>query len=121
MSKNLVQKGNLEKPLILWNRTASRAESLSARIGHSTVVDTVEEAVSRADIIWSCFMDTEVVRDIFEKILKLDIKGKLFVECSTIKPKDTNELAAQVEAAGGEFVAMPGMKRGHLCMLKRKS
>ena len=109
MSKNLVQKGKLEKPLILWNRTSSRAHSLSAKIGHSIVVDTVEDAVRQSDIIWSCFMDTDVVRDIFQKILKCDIKGKLFVECSTINSSFTNELAADIEAAGGEIVAMPGI------------
>jgi 3-hydroxyisobutyrate dehydrogenase-like beta-hydroxyacid dehydrogenase len=38
--------------LIVWNRTASRADPLKP-LG-ATVASTVEEAVSKSDIIFSC-------------------------------------------------------------------
>lgn len=110
MSKNLVQKGKLEKPLILHNRTTSRTVALQARIGHSTVAVTVEEAVAPADIIFSCLTNEAAVNETFEKILKIDVKGKLFVECSTVLAAHMNELAKRVEAAGASFIAMPGMQ-----------
>jgi 3-hydroxyisobutyrate dehydrogenase-like beta-hydroxyacid dehydrogenase len=44
----------------------------------------------------------------FNTILKEDVREKIFVECSTITPEATNELARRVLNAGGEFVAMPG-------------
>jgi hypothetical protein len=41
-------------------------------------------------------------------ILREDIKGKLFVECSTITSEAMDKLARRVLNAGGEFVALPG-------------
>lgn len=110
MCKNLVQKGNLKKPLILYNRTTSRTVALNARIGHSIVAETVEEAVAPADIVFSCLTDEAAVNQTFERILKLDVKGKLFVECSTVLAAHMNELSKRVQAAGAYFIAMPGMK-----------
>ena len=109
MSKNLVLKGNLEKPLLLWNRTASRATSLCERIGHSTVVETVEDAVSRSDIIFSCFSDERGVNETFDRALKVEVKGKLFVECSTVRPENVDKMNKKVLDAGADFIAMPGM------------
>ena len=108
MTKNIVGKANLENPLILWNRTQQRAQEHSSNIGHSLVAATVEEAVTKADIIWSCLQDQEAVTEIFEEILKMDIRGKLFIESSTVVPNVTNRIAKEVEKAGAEFVAMPG-------------
>ena len=108
MTKNIVAKADLEKPLILWNRTEKRAKEHSSRIGHSTVATTVKEAVTEADIIWSCLQDQEAVTETFEEILKMDIRGKLFLESSTVLPDVTNRIAKEVENAGAEFVAMPG-------------
>lgn len=109
MCKNLVQKGKLEKPLILYNRTTSRTVALNARIGHSIVAESVEEAVAPADITFSCLTDEAAVNQTFDKILTLDVKGKLFVECSTVLAEHMNELSRKVEAAGAHFIAMPGM------------
>lgn len=109
MAKNLVLKGNLEKPLILHNRTLNRTKAASERIGHSIVAETIIDAVAPSDIIFSCLMDSNAVSNTFATILQGDVTGKLFVECSTISPELTDELALQVQMAGGEFVAMPGM------------
>ena len=76
-NKNIVAKADLEKPLILWNRTRKRAEE---HIGHSIVAATVEEATTKADIIWSCLQDPEAVTETFEEILEMDIRGKMFLE-----------------------------------------
>lgn len=108
MSKNLVLNGALEKPIILWNRTKEVALDHSAKIGSSLVSDTAEEAVERADIIWSCFADQTGVVESFDRILQRNLKGKLFLECSTIEAETSNELAEKIYAACGEFVAMPG-------------
>lgn len=99
----------MEKPLILWNRTHSRTVELNERIGHSIVAETVEEAVAPADIIFSCLTHGAAVSETFDKILQTDVKGKLFVECSTVLAAHMNELSRRVEAAGADFIAMPGM------------
>ena len=110
MCKNLVENGDFERPLFLYNRTTSRAKALSAQIGHSVVASNVEEAVSEAEIIFSCLTDAAAVNETFETILMHSVQEKLFVECSTTQSEHTNELARKVEEAGGNFVAMPGTK-----------
>jgi 3-hydroxyisobutyrate dehydrogenase-like beta-hydroxyacid dehydrogenase len=107
MCKNLVEKGSLEKPLIIFNRTTKRAEDLSSKIGHSTVVSSIGEAVAKSDIIFMCLGDDASIKENVEKILEGDVKGKLIVDCSTVHPDTTAMTAKAVEAHGGKFVACP--------------
>jgi 3-hydroxyisobutyrate dehydrogenase-like beta-hydroxyacid dehydrogenase len=71
------------------------------------VAETVAAAVAPSDIIFSCLMDSHAVNEAFATILEGNLTGKLFVECSTISPELTDELALKIQAAGAEFVAMP--------------
>ena len=108
MVKNLIQKGNLPSPLILYNRTKARADSLSQTLGHSTVSPSVEDAVSKADIIFICLGEDPSVQAAVETaISSTSVKGKLFVDCSTIHPDTTSMLSKALEAQGASFVACP--------------
>jgi 3-hydroxyisobutyrate dehydrogenase-like beta-hydroxyacid dehydrogenase len=109
MCKNLVEKGQLDKPLIIFNRTQKRADDLSKslRSGKSTVASTIDEAVSKADIIFTCVGDDSAINDTIGTALKGNSKGKLFVDCSTVHPDTTEGLAKKITAAGAEFVACP--------------
>jgi 3-hydroxyisobutyrate dehydrogenase-like beta-hydroxyacid dehydrogenase len=109
MCKNLVEKGQLDKPLIIYNRTKKRSEDLSNSLpsGKSTVASTIEEAVSGADIIFTCVGDDAAITETIDAALNGNTKGKLFVDCSTIHPETSEELAKKVTGAGAEFVACP--------------
>lgn len=107
MCKNLVEKGNLGEPLLIFNRTTSRAESLSKDIGHSTVAPSIADLVSKSDIIFYCLGDDQSVLDTLDKILETPVKGKILVDCSTIHPDTTKKEDDKITKAGGEFVAMP--------------
>ncbi|KAI1503823.1 6-phosphogluconate dehydrogenase 2, partial [Biscogniauxia marginata] len=109
MCQNLVGKGNLDKPLILYNRTRKRSEELAAKLpeGKTEIVNSIEEGVKKADIIFTIVSNDAAVKEAFDTILKTDIKGKLFVESSTIAPETTEEVARQVNAKGAEYVASP--------------
>ncbi|MCJ1378325.1 hypothetical protein MMC17_001422 [Xylographa soralifera] len=109
MCKNLVEKGDLDKPLIIFNRTTKRATDLQAKLpkGKSTVVEELGEAVAKADIIFTCLGDDQAISDTISTAVKSDVKGKLFVDCSTVHPDTTNELAKTVEEHGAHFVACP--------------
>lgn len=111
MCKNLVEKGNLDKPLIIFNRTQKRATDLNSTLssGKSTVASTLEEAVSKADIIFTCLGDDAAIKDTITSAVKGSVKGKLFVDCSTVHPDTTNDIAKNVQAHGAELVACPGM------------
>ena len=94
--------------MVLYNRTRQRAEEHSIKIGHSVVARDLTELVTTCDVIWTCLEDDKAVFEVFADILKLDLGGKLFVECSTILPKATTQLAQQLQDSGGNLVAMPG-------------
>lgn len=108
MTTNLVTKANLLHPLILYNRNLRRAEEHSSKVAHTTVAHTLEDLISRSDIIWTCLQDQEAVLEVFEDVLKHDVGGKLFVECSTILPDATRQLNERLRDRGAELVAMPG-------------
>jgi 3-hydroxyisobutyrate dehydrogenase-like beta-hydroxyacid dehydrogenase len=109
MCKNIVEKGNLDKPLIIFNRTQKWAMDLSQSLpsGKSTVASSIDEAVSKADIIFTCVGDDAAINNIVDAALKGNIKGKLFVDCSTVHPDTSEELAKRITEASAEFVACP--------------
>lgn len=113
MVKNLVEKGNLDKPVIIYNRTAARAEKLSESLGSgkTKVFTDLTEAVKDADIIFTCVGDDKAIEETITTALKGDAKGKLFVDCSTVHPDTTDKLAKTINGAGAEFVACPGKTR----------
>ena len=109
MCKNLVEKGELSEPLIIFNRTKQQADDLSAKLtqGKSTVASSLEEAVSKGDIIFTCLGDDSAVQNTYATAVKGNVKGKLFVDCSTVHPETTEALVKAVTAKGAEFVACP--------------
>ncbi len=111
MCKNIVEKGDLEKPLIIFNRTESRATDLKTKLpsGKSVVASSLEEAVAKADIIFTCLGDDAAITDTLATALKGDVHGKIFVDCSTVHPNTTNMLAKSIQEKGAEMVACPGM------------
>ena len=109
MAKNLVEKGNLEKPLLLSNRSIKRAEELSSKLpsGKTKVVSSTEELVSAADIIFTCLSNDAALQEFVAIAVKGNVKGKLFVDCSTVHPDTTTMLAKTVQDQGADFVASP--------------
>ena len=107
MCKNLIEKGDLLMPLIIFNRTTKRAHDLSSKLGHSTVASSIEDAVSKSDVVFICLGDDAAVKDTINHIVKGDIKGKLLVDCSTVHPDTTKHISEAIEGHGGSFVACP--------------
>ena len=109
MCANLVSKGNLDKPLILYNRTQKRADDLSAKLGLSKtkVASTIPEAVKDSDLILICVGDDAAVNSTVDTILEQNVQGKTIVDCSTVHPDTTNALEKRITAAGAQFVGMP--------------
>jgi len=110
MVKNIVEKGSYSAPLAIYNRTVERAEKLSSSLpsGKTKVVKSIQEAVSEGDIIFTCVGDDKAITDTISTALKSpSAKGKLFVDCSTVHPDTTNQLAQTITSAGADFVACP--------------
>ncbi|KAK7927938.1 hypothetical protein PG985_004936 [Apiospora marii] len=110
MSKNLAEKGSLDKPLLVYNRTKKRADDLVAKVGSdkAEALDSVEDGVKRSSIIFTSLSNDQAVEELYASILQSGgLKGKLFVETSTIHPDTTERLAKSLIDAGAEFVASP--------------
>jgi 3-hydroxyisobutyrate dehydrogenase-like beta-hydroxyacid dehydrogenase len=109
MTQNLVSKGNLDAPLILYNRTRARTDEQVTKIGSDKcrAVDTVGEAVKDADIIFTIMANDAAVKETYEAAMKEDVKGKIFVECSTIDPDTTTWVEKALESKGAGFVGSP--------------
>jgi 3-hydroxyisobutyrate dehydrogenase-like beta-hydroxyacid dehydrogenase len=109
MCANLVSKGNLDKPLIIYNRTQKRADDLSAKLGSSKtkVASTIPEAVKDSDLILICVGDDAAVNSTVDTILEQNVQGKTIVDCSTVHPDTTNALEKRITAAGAQFAGMP--------------
>lgn len=108
MAKNILQKAKLDSPVIVWNRTTSKAEDLSKEFGNSTVASSPEDAVAKADIVFTSVAGDKDITGLIDKVLQGDVKGKLFVDTSTVHPDTTNQLNKTIEAQGATFVACPG-------------
>ncbi|KAF7189363.1 Glyoxylate/succinic semialdehyde reductase 1 [Pseudocercospora fuligena] len=110
MVKNIVEKGEFSGPVIIYNRTAARAEKLVSTLpeGKAKVVTSIADAVKEADIIFTCLSNDAAIEETIDAALKVpEAKGKLFVDCSTVHPDTTDKLAKTINGAGGEFVASP--------------
>lgn len=109
MTKNIVEKGNLTSPLLLYNRSVSRTTELSKKLGSdkTEVVENLVDGVAKADVIFTCLANDAAVQQTIATILEADVKGKLLVECSTIHPDTTEAVAKAVVAGGADFVAAP--------------
>lgn len=113
MVKNLVEKGSYASPVLIYNRTTARAEKLASTLpsGKTKVVSSIGDAVKEADIIFTCVGDDAAIEETIDSALKStdgsSVKGKLFVDCSTVHPDTTNKLAKTINDAGAEFVACP--------------
>lgn len=75
------------------------------------IVKGIGELVKQADIIFSCVADDTAIFGAYEAALSEggDIKGKLFVDCSTVHPGTTTKLEDMVTAKGASLVASPGL------------
>ncbi|KAF6821612.1 6-phosphogluconate dehydrogenase 2 [Colletotrichum sojae] len=109
MCQNLVEKADLDQPLLIYNRTLKRATDLSQDLpqGKTEVAQSLSKAIGQADIIFSCVADDKAVEDVFTTAAEATIEGKVFVECSTIAPETTEAAAQSVLGKGAEFICAP--------------
>ncbi|MBM3513513.1 MAG: NAD(P)-dependent oxidoreductase [Alphaproteobacteria bacterium] len=94
-----------EHKLTVWNRTSAKADALKAR--GAVVAATPADLVRASDIVVSMLSDDASVIALFDGFLAADVKGKLFIEMSTLKPETVKALAVRIEAKGGRFVDSP--------------
>src|SRR3989449_11131939 len=86
----------------VWNRTANKARDLGLEVaGSATRLADVSETLI------SILTDAAAVESVYGQLLAGDVKGKLFIEMSTVRPDTERRLAEKVKAKGASFVECP--------------
>lgn len=105
MARNLLKAGF---PVCAWNRTISKAEDL-AKEG-ATVGANPAEVAAQSDIIITCVSDTPDVEQVIlgeNGVIHGAKSGALVVDCSTISPQATQEIAKQLNEKGIKMLDAP--------------
>jgi len=119
MAENLMKAGYA---LAVYNRTRSKAEELAGfsppgfsppRRG-AVVADTPAEVGRQAQVIFLCVGDSAAVLEIAENLLPGIQPGSLVVDCSTISPSVSRQVAGRFRERGVDFLDAPcsGSKAG---------
>lgn len=121
MAANLVKKGF---EVTVWNRTASRAESLVAQ--GARLAATPRAAAAAADVLITIVSDPPAVEQVLwgdEGVLGGLRRGSVLVDSSTVSPDLARRAAAACAERGVEFLDAPvtggtwGAEKGELVMM----
>jgi 3-hydroxyisobutyrate dehydrogenase-like beta-hydroxyacid dehydrogenase len=95
--------------LTVWNRTTEKAERWVAEYG-GTLAATPAELAADVDLVVSMVVDGVQVRDVLlgnSGVASGASKGLLCVDCSTIGPGASREIAAQLASRGLRMIDAP--------------
>jgi 3-hydroxyisobutyrate dehydrogenase len=96
-----------QKPVI-WNRDPEKVKPLVVKGARAAPTPAVLAAQS--DIVLSILLDEPAVRAVYEGkdgLFSGDVKGKLFVDMSTVAPTLPPDLAKRARAKGASFLECP--------------
>src|SRR5688500_15200291 len=105
MAANLLKAGF---DLTVWNRTKSKTEAL-VKDG-AKAADTPSELAAKCDIIITCVSDTPDVEAVIlgeDGIIHGAKSGALVIDCSTISPHATREIAEKLNEKGVKMLDAP--------------
>jgi len=94
--------------VVVWNRTPGRTAPLVA--AGATAAATPAELAAACEAIVTIVTDAAAIDRVFhapDGLLSGDVRGKLFVEMSTVQPHTEVALAEKVVARGAQFVECP--------------
>lgn len=105
MALNLLKAGF---PLTVWNRTASKMEPVLAE--GAKAGDHPADVAARSDIVVTCVSDTPDMEAVVlgeNGLLAGATAGSLLIDCSTISPAMTREVAAALAEKGVSMLDAP--------------
>jgi len=93
---------SLGHEMMVWNRSADKARSLGL-----PVAATPQALASACEMVISILTDANAVDQVYGEMLKADVKGKLFIEMSTVRPDVQKALSQKVLSRGARLVECP--------------
>jgi 3-hydroxyisobutyrate dehydrogenase len=92
----------------VWNRTAEKTRSLAAAA--ATVAATPQELSTAADFIITMLTDAAAIDATYQGqngLLAGEVRGKLFIDMSTVRPEVETALAVKVREKGAALIECP--------------
>ena len=105
MARRLMSLGH---QLTVWNRTAGKARALAEE--GATIAPTPAALAADAEVVITIVSNAAAVEALYlgpEGLLSPEVRGKLFIEMSTVRPGVEQVLAAKVRANGAALVDCP--------------
>ena len=94
--------------LTVWNRTADKTKPLAD--AGAGVAKTPAELASAVEVVITILTNADAIDAVYHGphgLLSGDVKGKLFIEMSTVPPEAQVALAEKVRAKGAAYVECP--------------
>src|SRR5205823_6109960 len=82
--------------MMVWNRTPDKSRALAA--AGMKAAQTPAELAGASEAVITMLTDAAAVDAVFTELLKADVKGKLFIEMSTVRPEAQRNLEKKVKA-----------------------
>ncbi|MBM3565191.1 MAG: NAD(P)-dependent oxidoreductase [Alphaproteobacteria bacterium] len=105
IAKRLMEVGH---QVTVWNRTAGKTKTLVD--AGAKAAGSPEELANQVDVIISILTDAPAIETVYSGksgLLSGNVKGKLFIEMSTVRPETEVALAKKVVAKGAAMVECP--------------
>jgi len=94
--------------LTVWNRSPEKTKAPT--LAGANVASTPNELASHVDIVITILTDASAIDSVYDGptgLLAGNVKGKLFIEMSTVRPESEIALAKKVRSKGAAFVECP--------------
>mmetsp|Transcript_10651 Transcript_10651/g.32013 ORF Transcript_10651/g.32013 Transcript_10651/m.32013 type:complete len:179 (+) Transcript_10651:244-780(+) len=106
MAKNLLEDCKArDKQLMVFNRTTAKSEPLRKAGAH--VADSVGALAAACELVLVMLANDEALWAVFEEALPRMRPGGVFVDCSTVYPATTKDLAAKAIENGKHYLSCP--------------
>ncbi|HPE56431.1 MAG TPA: NAD(P)-dependent oxidoreductase [Bacteroidales bacterium] len=105
MAKNLIKAGY---PLNVYNRTKLKAEKLEG--AHLHIMESPAQVAAESDVIITMLSTPEVVQEVAlgeDGLVNGMSKGKVWIDCSTVNPSFSVQMAELAEQLGFNFLDAP--------------
>lgn len=115
-----VKLGEGNVPVMAYNRTEAKLESLRAK--NIPVTTDIDEAIAFGDVVILILSDVAAIQEVILDSL-VDLEGKTLIQMGTIAPGESKGLCASIEEKGGEYFeapvlgSIPEVKSGKLLMM----
>ncbi len=86
----------------VWNRTAAKARSLGLPMKES-----LTELVPGSDAVITMLADGAAVKQVYGALLAGEVRGRLFIDMSTVRPAVSQEIFSRVKDKRAYFVECP--------------